>query len=243
MSSEQPIWNEADSEQFLRFSEIITPARSEQVAVLGDLIPAEQQEAFQLVELGCGGGVMAASLLERFPHARYLGLDGSPTMLRATAERLRPGAGRTDLREFRLEQQEAWCATLPRPIRCVFSSLVVHHLPDAEKRGLYGRIHGLLEPGGAFLLVDIVLPSAQRGRMAVGRNWDAVVRQQSEAATDSLGAYETFKQGGWNCYSDPDPMDLPAPLFTQMQWLAEAGFRDVDCFWQRGGHALFGGYK
>ncbi|MDB4894973.1 MAG: Methyltransferase type 11, partial [Firmicutes bacterium] len=52
-----------------------------------------------------------------------------------------------------------------------------------------------------------------------------------------------FKQGGWNCYSHPDPMDMPAPLFDHLQWLQEAGFHEVDCFWQRGGHAVFGGYN
>lgn len=243
MSVEQPGWTESDSQKFLQFSEIITPSRPEQMALLADLVPAEPDEAFQLVELGCGGGELAAFLLERFPRARYLGLDGSQTMLTATGERLRPHAGRTELREFRLEEQAVWTAGLPAGIRCLFSSLVVHHLPDSEKRELYERAYGLLEPGGALLLIDIVLPATQRGQAAVGRNWDAIVRQQSEAMTGSPVCFERFKQEGWNCYSDPDPMDLPAPLFDQLQWLAQAGFQGVDCFWQRGGHALFGGYK
>lgn len=211
--------------------------------MLADLVPAGGDEVFQFIELGCGGGEMAAYLLERFPRARYLGLDGSQTMLSATGERLRPYAGRYELREFRLEDQAVWTAGLPSSIRCIFSSLVVHHLPDAEKRQLFERAYRLLEPGGALLLIDLVLPAARRGQDVLGRNWDAIVRQQSLAATGSLEAFESFKLGGWNCYSDPDPMDLPAPLFAQLLWMAEAGFKDVDCFWLRGGHALFGGHR
>lgn len=243
MSGEQPTWSESDSEQFLRFSEMITPSRAEQMALLADLVPAESHETFQFVELGCGGGGMAAFLLEHFPHAHYCGLDGSQIMLNTAAERLRPYRDRTDLQEFRLEELGAWTARLPAAIRCIFSSLVVHHLHDAAKRRLYKKVHGLLAPGGALLLIDIVLPAAERGQVAVGRNWDTIVRQQSQALTGSLASYETFKQGGWNCYSDPDPMDQPAPLFEQLRWLTQVGFKGVDCFWQRGGHAIFGGYK
>ena len=54
MSDEQRTWNESDSEQFLRFSEIITPSRLEQMALLADLVPAESFETFQFVELGYG---------------------------------------------------------------------------------------------------------------------------------------------------------------------------------------------
>jgi trans-aconitate methyltransferase len=243
VSVEQPAWTESDSEQFLRFSEIITPSRQEQLNLLADLVPAEPDEAFQFVEPGCGGGLMAAFLLERFPKAQYLGLDGSATMLNATRERLKPYPGRTDLREFALEDLDGWPARLPSPVRCLFSSLVVHHLPHPERRRLFAKAYDLLEPGGALLLIDVVLPATVRGQAAVGRNWDAIVREQSRALTGSLAAYESFKQEGWNCYTDPDPIDMPATVFEQLQWMAQAGFTGVDCFWQRGGHALFGGYK
>lgn len=243
MATEQPTWTESDSAGFLAFSEIITPSRSEQLALLADLVPGEVDEAFQFVELGCGGGLMAAYLLQRFPRARYLGLDGSQTMLDATRDRLATEAGRFALRAFRLEDLAGWSAGLPASIRCLFSSLVIHHLPDSEKQRLFQKAYDLLEPGGALLLIDVVLPALERGQRAIGRNWEAIVREQSLAATGSLAAYNTFKQEGWNCYTDPDPIDRPAPLFAQLQWLAQAGFTGVDCFWQRGGHALFGGYK
>jgi tRNA (cmo5U34)-methyltransferase len=164
-------------------------------------------------------------------------------MLSAAAERLRSFGPRVTLRPFRLEQPERWCAALTRPIRCFVSSLVVHHLPDKQKELLYQRLYHTLEPGGGLLLIDLVLPTSPRASAALGINWDAVVREQSLTITGSLDAYRRFVERGWNYYTDPDPLDQPTSLFRQLGWLAATGFRDVDCFWQRAGHALFGGYK
>lgn len=47
-------------------------------------------------------------------------------------------------------------------------------------------------------------------------------------------------------YMVPDreyPMDKPSPLFDQLQWLAAAGFQQVDTYWSKADHALFGGIK
>lgn len=240
--STPPGWTEADSERFLTFSDVITPSRLEQMSLLADLVPASPGEVIEIVELGCGGGELAELLLERCPDARYLGLDGSLTMRQTTARRLQRFAGRFELREFRLEEFPIWTAQLP-PTRCIVASLVVHHLDDAGKQSLYQHLARVLEPGGALLLIDIVQPRSERARAALSRNWDALVREQSLALTGSLDTFHTFKQDGWNCYSHPDPMDLPAPLGEQLRWMEQAGLTDVDCFWQRGGHALFGGYK
>ena len=235
-------WTEADSAQFLSFSDVITPSRREQMSMLVSLIPGEPDEGFQVVELGHGGGEWGALVLSRFTAARYLGLDRSDTMRQSATEKLSPYAARVALQPFALEES-TWRRQLPRPLRCVFSSLVVHHLDDAGKRQLYTDSFHALEPGGALLLVDIVQPVLPRARAAVGAAWDALVREQSIAMTGSDTTFKEFKAGGWNCYTDPDPMDMPAPLFEQLRWLADIGYTGVDCFWQRGGHAVYGGYR
>lgn len=235
-------WTDADSRQFLDLADLITPSRAEQMEMLAALVPARADEPFQVVELGCGGGDLAARLLERFPRARYLGLDGSAAMLETAAERLKPHAGRVELRPFRLEADD-WLAGIGAPVRCICSSLVVHHLDDAGKRSLYQALWQHLEPGGALLLIDIVLPEQPHARAAAGAAWDEAVRAQSLARTGSDAVYRRFKADGWNCYTHPDPMDRPASLFAQLKWLEAAGFRSVDCFWQRAGHALFGGFR
>ena len=59
----------------------------------------------------------------------------------------------------------------------------------------------------------------------------------------SQRGFEQFIETHWNLYRYPDPVDKPSPLFDQLQWLREAGFATVDCFWLRAGHAVYGGYR
>lgn len=52
-------------------------------------------------------------------------------------------------------------------------------------------------------------------------------------------AYPLVKAGG--CFLNFD-RHRP-PIEDQMQWLREAGFKDVKCFWQDESRAVFGGFK
>jgi tRNA (cmo5U34)-methyltransferase len=51
--------------------------------------------------------------------------------------------------------------------------------------------------------------------------------------------FPLVKTGG--CFLNFDRMH--PPLKDQMEWLREAGFRDVKCFWKGESRALFGGFK
>ena len=44
------------------------------------------------------------------------------------------------------------------PFDLVASALCVHHLHDADKRELFGRVARVLAPGGLFVLGDVVVP-------------------------------------------------------------------------------------
>ncbi|HWI60964.1 MAG TPA: methyltransferase [Symbiobacteriaceae bacterium] len=232
-------WTEENSRQFLSFADVITPSRAEQIALLCRLAPFAPDQPFTVAELGCGGGDLGFALLQRFPQARYIGLDGSATMLESTQQKLCGFVERVSLRPFQLEAFDS----LPAGVDLFVSSLVIHHLEHTAKAALYADLYRRLRPGGALLIADLVLPAAPGARQALSENWDEVARAQSQALTGSLATFEQFKREGWNYYSHPDEMDKPAPLFDQLKWLEQAGFRHVDCFWQRGGHAIYGGYR
>jgi tRNA (cmo5U34)-methyltransferase len=103
--------------------------------------------ATRLLELGTGTGETARRVLARHPGASLVGIDASPDML--AAARL-PGA---DLRVARLQDP------LPAgPFDLVFSALAVHHLDGPGKAGLFRRVAAVLEPGGRFVLADVVVP-------------------------------------------------------------------------------------
>lgn len=235
-------WNETESQAFLEVGRIHIPARDEIGEAILDLLPAEPDESFLTVELGVGGGWLCSAILERFPASRLLGLDGSATMLRATDARLQPFAGRFDLRQFRLEDR-TWLADLGNDVRCFVSSLAVHHLDGAAKRTLYRDLHDHLEDGGAALIADLVEPVTERERRYMARAWDEEVEKQSLAFTGSLHVYHQFVEGHYNWYRYPDPMDTPSTVPEHLRWLTEAGFSNATVFWERAGHAIYGGSK
>jgi tRNA (cmo5U34)-methyltransferase len=103
----------------------------------------------RLLELGTGTGETARRVLERHPGASLVGLDESADMLAAAREAL-PGA---DLRVARLQDPLP-----PGPFDLVYSVLAIHHLDGAEKADLFARVSAVLEPGGRFVLGDVVVP-------------------------------------------------------------------------------------
>ena len=243
-NAQEAAWSEENSAHFIELGRVYTPARDAIQDAILDLIPADaaRDEAFLAVELGVGGGWLSAAILDRFPAARILGLDGSPAMLRETAARLAPFAGRFELRPFRLEDR-SWLAAIPDDVRCFVSSLVIHHLDGEGKRALYHDLYAHLAPGGAVLIADLVAPRSEWERRYMARQWDAEVKRQALEITGSLAAYQQFVDDHWNWYEYPDPMDMPSSMPEHLQWLAEAGYTGANVFWERAGHAVYGGYK
>ncbi|MGH2558133.1 MAG: class I SAM-dependent methyltransferase, partial [Thermomicrobiales bacterium] len=241
---QQSQWQETDSAHFIDLGRIYTPRRDELAEAFCDIIPAVEDEAFTAVEIGTGDGWLSEAILRRYPHMRMIGLDGSATMLHATEERLAPFAGRFEPRRFRLEEP-GWVAALPDGVRCVVSSLVIHHLDGPGKAELFRDLAAKLAPGGALLICDVVEAANDWGRRHLARAWNADVQRQSREIGGDDRTFREFVADHWNLYEFPvaeDDIDHPSPTVEQLQWLADAGFAGIDVFWARAGHVLFGGY-
>ena len=95
-----------------------------------------------VLDAGCGSGRVTEALLERLPHGRVIGVDGSAGMIEAAAERLGDRAELfvSDLTELDLGG---------RRVDAVFSTAVFHWIADHNT--LFSRIHAVLQPGGQFV--------------------------------------------------------------------------------------------
>jgi hypothetical protein len=160
-------------------------------------------------------------------------------------QRLTQFSNRLEIRPFEIAEQE-WRATLTTPVRCVVSSLCIHHLLGEEKQQLFRDIAAHLEPSGALLVADIINPATRQIADLFAQQYDEIVRRQSLAVRGDLSGYEQFLQLKWNYflydYGSADSTDYPSSLSDQLVWLREAGFSIVDCFWMQAGHAVYGGY-
>lgn len=147
------------------------------------------------------------------PETSGVALDFSPATLEKARERFADD-GRTRVIEHDLTQPVPDLGAFD----AVVSSFAIHHLEDARKRELCEEVFGLLVPGGVFCNLEHVSSPAERlhGRFlaAIGYGSD-----------------------------DEDPSNRLLEVGTQLRWLREVGFTDVDCHWKWLELALLGGAK
>src|SRR5579872_1270087 len=107
--------------------------------------------ARRILDLGTGTGETAARVLAVHDGAFLVGVDESGEMLTMAHQSL--PAARVELRVGRLQD-----ALPPGPFEVVVSALAVHHLDGPAKAELFGRVYERLDPGGRFVLGDVVVP-------------------------------------------------------------------------------------
>jgi SAM-dependent methyltransferase len=241
MSTPRDEWTEENSQAYRELATIAVPARAEQMAVLLTLLPFAVQDAFRVIEVGCGEGRLSFALLDSFPNAAITALDGSPSMVAHAAQLLRRFGPRATVIPFSLTGME-WLSHVDAA-NCVVSSLCLHHLSAEEKQHLFAEVSHRLSERGVFLIADLVEPQRPEARSLFALTWDRIAKAQAIAQTGSQQLFERFVTEQWNYYHFPDPFDRPSPLFEQLTWLKNAGFAFVDCFWMQAGHAIYGGYK
>ncbi len=233
-------WSEESSQYFIDYAAYFVPDRSTQLETICALIPTSAAP-FHIVELCCGEGLLACTILERFPESHFHGYDGSSTMLEKTRAVLQPFSGRFTLHSFDLAATE-W-RSFPWPVQAIVSSLAIHHLDGDQKRALYLDLYRSLAPAGALIIVDLIQPAHPTGVQVAAQAWDEAVRQAALARDGNLTAFDAFQRDHWNIYHYPDPVDKPSGVYEQLRWLEEAGFSDVDVYWLKAGHAIYGGRK
>jgi tRNA (cmo5U34)-methyltransferase len=138
--------------------------------------------AGRLLELGTGTGETALRVLGRHPDASLVGVDVSDDMLAVARSRL-PTA---DLRVARLEDP------LPDgPFDVVFSALCVHHLDGPGKADLFGRVAGVLSPGGRFVIGDVVVPEDPADAVTpLGEGYDMPSRVDEQLGWLGVAGFE-----------------------------------------------------
>jgi tRNA (cmo5U34)-methyltransferase len=190
------------------------PHRGEGEAVLLELLP---ERVGRVLDVGAGDGRLLQVVTRARPTATGVALDLSPTMLSGARRRFEDEES-VEVLEHDLNHPLPAMASFD----VVVSSIAIHHLAHERKRTLYTEIFDLLEPGGVFLNLERVASPTPN----LGRRFRTAMGHDHEADHDA-----------------DDTSDRPLDLETQLFWLREIGFADVDCYWKWLELALFGGMR
>jgi tRNA (cmo5U34)-methyltransferase len=235
-------WSEENSRVFVEYGQYTVPSRQAQMKIIAALLSGLEQEA-RIIDLCCGDGLLAERLLDSKKKAVVYGLDGSVEMLRRATRRLRRFGSRFVPQWIELTDLE-W-RSLPEPVEALVSSMAIHHLDGSQKQTLFADIHKMLKENGVLVIADIIDPVSEAGRKLAADLWDESVKDQSIEMDGNSEVYDFFKREKWNIFRYPDPEDIdkPSPLFDQLRWLEEAGFREIEVHWMLAGHAIFSARK
>jgi SAM-dependent methyltransferase len=179
------------------------PHRTEGEAVLLDHVP---KDAKRILDLGTGDGRLIRLLKIENPKTEAVALDAldtSPTMLKAARQYFSKDSS------VKIVKHD-----LSYPLHkslghfdAVVSSLAIHHLSHERKHSLYKEIYDMLNPSGVFCNLDnVASPPLEyhiRFLYAIG------FTPETESKSDKLLSKE-----------------------TQLRWLRNIGFVDVDCYWK-----------
>ncbi len=185
----------------------------------------ERDDAFRVLDLGAGTGLLSAFVAPRFPRAEFTLADGAPQMLALARARF---AGQT---RFEFLEHDFARDEIPSGFDCVISALAIHHLAPEELEPLFRRIFEALKPGGAFVNADQTLGVSPRLAEAFEAKWRENGRANGSSEEEIQTAIERRK------------VDLHSPLEFQLGAMRRAGFEEVECVYKRFLFAVYAGWK
>lgn len=242
MSKKYEVWKSTElAEKYLSGIRGAIPLAKEQLDILLRLIGGNQEQVKYFLDLGCGDGILAATILEKYPSAQGVLLDLSETMIKSAQERLVQFKDNLKYIVYDYGERD-WVNKVAGEISfdVIVSGFSIHHQPDERKQEIYNEIYNLLAPDGIFINIEHVSsPTKWVENLFNDCMIDSIYNYQDKIATN-----KTREQLANEFYNREDhEANILAPVDQQCQWLREIGFVDVDCYFKVFELAIFGGKK
>jgi tRNA (cmo5U34)-methyltransferase len=192
------------------------PGYDDLLAMATEVMPFAGDAPIRVLDLGAGTGLFSQHVLQKYPNATFTLTDVAAKMLEVAEQRFTDQAGRF---EFVVEDYRN--LQVVEDFDLVISSLSIHHLTDEEKKRLCQQIHAALRRDGVFVNVDQIKGETEYLQNLYWELWLRHVRASGaseEQIRESIERRTTYDQDAF--------------LADQLQWLREAGFKNVDCVYR-----------
>jgi tRNA (cmo5U34)-methyltransferase len=168
----------------------------------------------RVLDLGTGNGRILALVKLNNPGIEGVALDFSEPMLQQATKRF------ADDSQIKIVAHDF---SFPLPSKlgyfdAIVSSLAIHHLTHPRKKQLYSEIFEHLNPTGVFCNLEHV-------------------------SSPTVNLHNKFLYATGLTPQNEDPSNNLLDVETQLQWLRQIGFVDVDCNWKWLELALLVGFK
>jgi tRNA (cmo5U34)-methyltransferase len=232
---------QARVEHYDRDMELMHPNRAKMADVLIRTLAASRLPIRLVVDLGTGTGFLLDKVLQRFPEARAIGIDGAASMLDLARSRLGPLADRVQFRTGDFREISRICTDLPQPPDAFVSSFALHHLDAREKAGAMRQVADLLPAGRWFLNADLVRqPHDLLEDLVQTMRVDGIVHRadgKDPRFKDERQTLDYLRR------MEREEGDQPQPLEQDLEGLRQAGFQPVTVLWQETREVVFGGMR
>jgi len=224
---------------YISSSDVILIERNRTQKIVLDLFRYHfrKTKGLNILDLGCGDGILTQCIRKRYPDNIFSLMDGSPGMITRAKENL---SGNNLIFIQKTFEEYIDSPAEDQKYDFVHSANAIHHLDLVGKEGLFSKVYSEMRYNGLFINIDPVKPSSKRSERWQFMMWTDWMNETlyKNDFQDDCGKYDhipiTYKNKEEN---------KPSTLCEQLEILTKIGFNDVDCFYKYGVFALFGGTK
>jgi len=169
-----------------------------------------------ICDLGSGTGLLPSFWYKYFPQAEYILVDIAEQMLNVAEQRF---SGLLNVKYEILDYSKSLPQVNPD---LIISALSIHHLENDAKKKLFRNIYDSIGQNNIFVNYDQFCSDNSSINEKIELYWIEEIKNSG------------ITQSEYDRWLERKKLDREISIVQEIQWLKEAGFRNVDCIYSKG---------
>jgi len=217
---------------------IVDPSRNQIHSIILDILNAITPAPENILDLGCGTGMLTGQILDLIPDAYVYAIDNSMEMLKTARTNLDEFSGQITFAKS--DFRDPWEEIINDPIDAVVHYSALHHLPHTALREVYTRLVNVMKPGAWFIHADRLNENLPDPVLRIG---DSIRNLQLESTIDDIPSGRDLMNEHNSLLSEDRKHGRvciePAMPEQQVAWMIDAGFEFATRVYQDWGVSIF----